>query len=235
MNMKMNMKKGVVCVLVVGICFMGLSLPVGAETLQGRLEHLGPKGISPAPYILVTLKSSQTGKYQKPVQTETNGMYYFDDIAPGDYSLEIWPQGPSGKALRFAVSVREQKPTFIESILIHWLKFEEPPRGSIFRRGDTIDVGGSHSLPPYARIWIVMKDRRQNFWLHNTPVELEKDGTWGCDNVSLAANMTRIQAVLVNEEIHRRFRQFMVKQQPEVFKELPPEARILASRDIIVK
>jgi hypothetical protein len=91
--MNMKMKRGTVLVLVCGFCFMCSSSAVCAEAVQGRLERLGPNGISPAPYILVTLKSSQTGKYHKPVQTETNGMYYFDDIAPGDYSLEIWPQG----------------------------------------------------------------------------------------------------------------------------------------------
>lgn len=231
--MKTEKRMNLLLMLVIIVLFW--TSPLFSEILRGKLERLGPHGISPAPYILVALKSSLTGRQFQPQHTETNGMYFFNDVTAGGYILKIWPQGYTTEPLQFDVQVREQKTTDIEPILIHSFKFEEPKKGRVFKKGDCIDADGSHNFPDYASVWITVEDEAAIFWLHPSAVELDKDGTWECDNIQLPTGAVRLYALLASEADHQRFRQQTIKQAPTVFKKLPPACRIIASRRLTVK
>ena len=61
--------------------------------VRGRLDRPGgPQGVYPAANQMVRLISPTRGA-SAPVTTGADGMYYFYNIPPGQYSLEIMGQG----------------------------------------------------------------------------------------------------------------------------------------------
>lgn len=64
--------------------------PVDAQvvTARGRIDRLGPGGVYPAPRVRVTLFSPTMGP-SSPAYTNIDGMYYFYNVPPGDYDLQI--------------------------------------------------------------------------------------------------------------------------------------------------
>jgi Carboxypeptidase regulatory-like domain len=67
-------------------------------TVRGRVDRQGDSKSYPAAYVSVSLRGVQS------VYTGGDGMYYIQDVMPGDYKLEILD--PGGRAIRsFAIHV----------------------------------------------------------------------------------------------------------------------------------
>jgi hypothetical protein len=78
----------ILVVLLGALCFTESSFAQGV-TVRGRLVRQGPAGVYPAVNIQVTLFSQQNGR-TVPTVSGYDGMYYFYNIPPGPYNLEIW-------------------------------------------------------------------------------------------------------------------------------------------------
>jgi len=74
------------------VTLLAVATSVSAQTVRGRLNRQGPAGLSPAPYVKVTLYAPNIGR-SSPIYTGIDGMYYFYNVPPGDYILEIWGYG----------------------------------------------------------------------------------------------------------------------------------------------
>jgi hypothetical protein len=84
--------------------------------VEGRLNYRGSSGaISPAPHIQVNLVES-VQKSSSSTFTGFDGMYYFFNVPPGQYSLEIRASG--NKPLNYKITVSDQPFTRIAPILI---------------------------------------------------------------------------------------------------------------------
>ena len=84
--------------------------------VEGRLNYRGSSGaISPAPHIQVNLVES-VQKRSSSTFTGFDGMYYFFNVPPGQYTLEIRASG--NKPLNYKITVRDQPSTRIAPILI---------------------------------------------------------------------------------------------------------------------
>ncbi len=59
-----------------------------AQNVRGMLIRQGYA----APNVAVTLLAPHTGR-SSPAYTGANGMYYFYNVLPGNYTLEIWGYG----------------------------------------------------------------------------------------------------------------------------------------------
>jgi len=84
------------------IALLLLCLPgaIEAATVRGKIER---NAGYPVPYMKVTLKGPKGES--NPVYTGSDGMYYFKNIAAGEYTLEIWNQKKAPTSYR--VQVRE--------------------------------------------------------------------------------------------------------------------------------
>jgi len=89
--------------------------PAYSQTVRGRLDREGPYGFYPAAYVQVTLYAPDRGR-SLPVYTDVDGMYYFHDVPPGDYILEIWvsPDRP----LSYRIHVFRRRYVDIKPILL---------------------------------------------------------------------------------------------------------------------
>ena len=94
-------------------------LPSVAATVRGRLDRVDGYGRHyPAPYIAVTLKS-QTGNRTSPAHTDVQGMYYFNNIPRGKYSLEVWlSKDPKAPPKVFNIVVATEPYTDIRPIVV---------------------------------------------------------------------------------------------------------------------
>lgn len=87
-----------------------------AATVRGRLDRRDGYGRNyAAAYVSVTLFNSQLGR-SAPAYTGSDGMYYFYNVPPGFYTLEIWLS--PGKALVYRIQVYDQPYTDISPLLI---------------------------------------------------------------------------------------------------------------------
>jgi hypothetical protein len=89
---------GLVMVLAMGSAHAELVPRVA--TVRGRLIH---RNGAPAAGITVTI-SDQRGVRSAPAHTSPAGMYYLQNIAPGQDFLEIWPSQGS-KPLLYKITV----------------------------------------------------------------------------------------------------------------------------------
>lgn len=62
-----------------------------SQIVRGRIDRSGPygSGTYPAAYVPVTLRARGSMQRSLPVYTGVDGMYYFYNVKPGDYILEI--------------------------------------------------------------------------------------------------------------------------------------------------
>lgn len=111
-----------------------------AETARGRLDKYGPDGISSAPHVPVTLYSRKTEQRSEPVYTGSDGMYWFDNLEPGEYILEIWSQGFNNEPSSYEIRVLDQLYTDIKPIVITPLQIEIKPIATTPRQIPTFDV-----------------------------------------------------------------------------------------------
>jgi hypothetical protein len=129
------------------LLFFSTSIIYSAN-LQGKFNRFGPLGILPASFVPVTLHPIPDKKVLKTVYSGSDGMYYFNNIVPGDYILKIWVKGFRNKSLNYKVHVFEWEYTNIKPIVIHSLKFEIPQKGSRLIEGTVIKPRGTYySLP----------------------------------------------------------------------------------------
>lgn len=92
--------------------------PAAVSTVRGRVDRENNSGKYPAPYVRVTIRGADSPR-EKPLQTytEKDGMYYFRELQPGDYVLEIW--NDEGKAVAgYRISVLDKPFTDIKPVVI---------------------------------------------------------------------------------------------------------------------
>jgi hypothetical protein len=65
------------------------AVAVQAATVRGRLDRVTRHGIYPAAFVRVTLNSRHLGR-SSPAYTNARGFYYFYNIPPGGFLLEVW-------------------------------------------------------------------------------------------------------------------------------------------------
>jgi hypothetical protein len=99
--------------LIVMLCF---TADAYSQIVRGRIDHQGPKGLYTASNVMVTI-GLRTGWRSLPAYTGVDGMYYFYNVQPGDYILEIW--GPGNKLIQgYSIRVLNQPYTDIRAIVI---------------------------------------------------------------------------------------------------------------------
>jgi hypothetical protein len=86
-----------------------------SQTVRGRLDREGRYGYYPVAYVQVTLNAPDMGR-SLPIYTDIDGMYYFHDVPPGDYILEIWVY--PDRLLSYRIHVFNQRYVDIEPILL---------------------------------------------------------------------------------------------------------------------
>lgn len=229
-------KKLKVYIIVVCAVLFFLKVTVFPEILQGRLDEFGPAGVLPASFIYVTL-STEDKRYEKTEQTGTDGIYYFEDCPPGTFILKVWVKGSGEKTLDYKVTVEDKEVTDIVPILIHSLRFKYPRSDEELLAGSIISAKGTHyALPQNACVWIVLKDRSQNYILPtNRQVNIKGNGTWGINRVHIKEGATEIIALLVNRSCASRLRNMTDNNASELFYPLPEGAYNIASRKIDVR
>ncbi|HPQ43803.1 MAG TPA: carboxypeptidase-like regulatory domain-containing protein [Syntrophales bacterium] len=81
-----------------------LTIPSSAycQGVRGMLFRVGPHGPYPAVNVHLTLISSSIGR-SAPTYTGRDGMYYFYNVPPGQYALEVWGYGPNPIIHRISV------------------------------------------------------------------------------------------------------------------------------------
>ncbi len=89
-----------------------------AQTVRGKLYQEGPDGVRrPAAFVNVVLKTNDLKPASYPVATGVDGMYYFRNIMPGTYILEI-QRGGTKPLLRYSIQVLPKKVTNIKPIVL---------------------------------------------------------------------------------------------------------------------
>jgi hypothetical protein len=98
----MKMKYLLLAVLLSGLLFASGSISAQAATIRGRIVH---QNGYPAVGYTVTVSNPQLGR-SNPARTGGDGMYYFFNIPPGFYYLEVWVN-PGGAPLVFQIQVSD--------------------------------------------------------------------------------------------------------------------------------
>lgn len=209
---------------------------VYSATLQGRLDKFGPLGIVPAPFISVTLYS-EINNQNITVNSGSNGMYYFDDIEPGNYILKIWVKGFRNDSINYEICVLNQKTTIIEPKVIHSIQFDIPEEGKIFLVRTYFIARGTHySLPENTFLWALFSDLSNNFYFCNDhPIVINKNGTWKTRKSFLTQEyITKINIVIVTPEANKIFKAMSRLRPADRIRSLPKDSFILTSQDIKV-
>lgn len=208
---------------------------VYAGRVRGKLDRYGPRGITPAPFVPVTLLSRDTDQRLEPVYTGSDGMYCFENVEAGNYILEIWSQGFDNQSFNYEINVLDQTYTDIRPILITSLIFEFPEEGDTLSAGTVIESRGTHTLSSDVYVWIVLSDSFGNYYLQNPPIHLREDGSWIGRNIHLGSGIIQIHTVLVTDEGDEEFRRKVSNNEWGSFNQLPNGSHILVSRNIIIQ
>ena len=102
-------------VFLLGIMILVIADPADAATVRGRVFRQAPSGSYPAPYVKLTLYAQGRGR-SAPVYSGGDGTYYFYNISPGQYTLEVWID-PS-RSMNFNLRVLSQPYTDVGPIYI---------------------------------------------------------------------------------------------------------------------
>lgn len=86
-----------------------------AQTVHGRVFRQTPSGSYPVPYVRLTLFAQGRGR-SAPVYSASDGNYYFHNIPPGEYILEVWVD--ANRSMNFSLRVLSQPQTDIGPIYI---------------------------------------------------------------------------------------------------------------------
>lgn len=79
----------------------------GAATVRGQLNRRAGASAAPAAGICITVYKPGGGRSPRAC-SNSQGMYYLPNIAPGDYQLEVWTsQDPRVQPIRYPVRVAE--------------------------------------------------------------------------------------------------------------------------------
>lgn len=91
-----------------------------AATVVGQIyREQGLTNLFPAAHLTVTLNAADGGRLP-PVSTGRWGQFFFEGVAPGDYTLEIWVGGfRSGLPLTREVTVPDRPQVELETIVIN--------------------------------------------------------------------------------------------------------------------
>ena len=100
MNMKRQLTTGFFLLILCTI-----STPAYSQIVRGKLYREGTQGRYPAVNVLLTLHSPSMGRSARSY-TGRDGMYYFYNVPPGHYTLEIWGYGPKPIIHRIDVTNR---------------------------------------------------------------------------------------------------------------------------------
>ncbi|MBZ5505301.1 MAG: carboxypeptidase-like regulatory domain-containing protein [Acidobacteriia bacterium] len=78
-----------------------------AATVRGQLNRRAGTSAAPAAGICITVYKPAGGRSPRAC-SDSQGMYYLPNIAPGDYQLEVWTsQDPRVQPIRYPVKVAE--------------------------------------------------------------------------------------------------------------------------------
>lgn len=103
--------------LVLVLTLVTATVSAYAATVRGRLDRRDGYGRTyAAAYVNVTLFNSQLGR-SAPAYTGTDGMYYFYNVPPGYYTLQLWLY-PGRQPLSYRIQVYDQPYTDISPLLI---------------------------------------------------------------------------------------------------------------------
>jgi hypothetical protein len=91
------MKRLILIGAIISFCFILPQLAVAQAMVRGRLLRFGPAGLYPAANVAVSIGTGP------PTLTGYDGMYYFYNVYPGTYPLNIWYGGAT--PLQFAIFV----------------------------------------------------------------------------------------------------------------------------------
>jgi hypothetical protein len=113
-SLKRSLAFGMKSLLILALIY-GSAASAYAGNIRGMLYRRASDGRTyPAPYVRVTLNHAQYGR-SSPADTGPDGMYYFYNVQPGDYWLEVWV---GSKPLVFTIRVYNQPLTDIPPIQI---------------------------------------------------------------------------------------------------------------------
>lgn len=88
-----------------------------AQTVRGQLIRQTDRGSHPAAYILVNLRASQSRDSSK-AYSGTDGYYYFYNVPPGQYVLEIKPSSAQAPITTQIIVEPDQRLTSVDPISI---------------------------------------------------------------------------------------------------------------------
>lgn len=97
--------------VLIPLALLLLTLPTAlGATVRGLVERQGRSSRDPATYIKVTLTAAASKSQRYTVYTDGKGMYYFQDVPPGTYNLEIWVPSSTRRAAAYQVRVNPSSP-----------------------------------------------------------------------------------------------------------------------------
>ncbi|HEX8844150.1 MAG TPA: carboxypeptidase-like regulatory domain-containing protein [Pyrinomonadaceae bacterium] len=82
-------------------------------TVRGKVERKAKSSKYPAPNVRLTLAVRSTKVRSAPVYTDDDGMYYFRNVTPGQYILEIWGS-EKNPIQRFYIEVSDSKNGYVD-------------------------------------------------------------------------------------------------------------------------
>lgn len=221
-------------IVVLMVLILHLSSLIHSAALQGKLEKFGSLGILSAQFVPVTLNPSGDDTIIRTINTDSDGMFYFDECQPGIYILKVWCRGIDAKPLEFEVTVKDQPVTNINPISIHSLKFKYPKEGQTFPQQVEIKAKGIHyNIPEDDFIWLILKNRNGNYYLPTKyAVKLNTDATWESKPLEIFEGSEEILAVLVTKECNNKFRLLSGSPALNCFAYLPKACYLIAQRKI---
>jgi hypothetical protein len=95
-------------VLLICLILAGASQALDAATIRGRLQRVLPNGAwVPIGGVTVTVFSQAIGRSLPAISQLQDGMYYLNNVPPGNYNLEVWIRGTNNPPLVYTIAVNE--------------------------------------------------------------------------------------------------------------------------------
>jgi hypothetical protein len=92
-------------VVLTAFLLLAVATLASAATVRGYVFRQAPNGVSyPAPRVMLTLYSASMGR-SSPAYSGEDGFYYFYNVPPGNYVLEIYQDPRMPPVMRFNVTV----------------------------------------------------------------------------------------------------------------------------------
>ncbi|MDT4953977.1 MAG: hypothetical protein QOJ02_2115 [Acidobacteriota bacterium] len=116
-QLRQKLRTQVFKILLISLITFVATASAYAATIRGRLDRRDLYGkIYVAAYVGVTLYNAQLGR-SSIAYTGNDGMYYFYNVPPGIYNLELWIY-PGRQPLVYRIQVDNKSSTDIAPILL---------------------------------------------------------------------------------------------------------------------